>query len=215
MVESSQDVGVTGVNVTAPITDTGTPAEPSIGISDAANAAKGAVQLANDPGNSGDLTTDTANDVLIKSHDELNRRIGVAVGGVTSVGGDAPIQTTTAGSDVTVSIADATTAAPGAVQLQDAVDTSSTRAATLKQSTITQFPWTFLPLPSLVADGFKLSDLQPMVLHGKILVGSLDYNKANNSWSKSIDFTDYGIYFVRDGTVIKPRVEGDTLDQGR
>ena len=134
LVESSQDVGVTGVNVTAPITDTGTPAEPSIGISDATNAAKGAVQLANDPGNSGDLTTDTANDVLIKSHfDELNRRIGVAAGGgVTSVGGDAPIQTTTAGSDVTVSIADATTAAPGAVQLQDTVDTSSTRAATPK-----------------------------------------------------------------------------------
>ena len=40
------------------------------------------------------------------------------------------IQTTTAGSDVTVSIADATTAAPGAVQLQDTVDTTATRAAT-------------------------------------------------------------------------------------
>ena len=42
------DIGVESVSVTAPITDAGTAAEPNIGISDATNAAKGAVQLAED-----------------------------------------------------------------------------------------------------------------------------------------------------------------------
>ena len=42
-------IGLTSVSVTAPITDAGTAAEPNIGISDATNAAKGAVQLAIDP----------------------------------------------------------------------------------------------------------------------------------------------------------------------
>ena len=132
LVDSSQDVGVTGIVVTAPITDTGSASEPSIGITAATQDAAGSAVLANDPTNSGDLITDAATDVLIKSHfDELNRRIGVAAGGgVTSVGGDAPIQSSTSGSDVTISISDASTTAPGAVQLQDSIDTSTTRAVT-------------------------------------------------------------------------------------
>ena len=57
-------------------------------------------------------------------------------------------------------------------------------------------------------------DLQPDGATWEDTCGNVwTYNKANNSWSKSIDFNDYGISpFVRDGTVIKPRVEGDTLD---
>ena len=82
LVTSSQDVGVTSVSVTAPITDVGTAAEPSLGISDATNAAKGAVQLAQDPPNGGDLTSTNAEDVLIVSHfNELAGRITTAAGG--------------------------------------------------------------------------------------------------------------------------------------
>lgn len=57
-------------------------------------------------------------------------------------------------------------------------------------------------------------DLQPDGATWEDTCGNVwTYNKANNSWSKLIDFTDYGISpWVREGTVIKPRVEGDTLD---
>ena len=132
IIGSTSDIGVEDISVVAPIIDTGSPSSPEIGISAATNSAAGSCQLANDPGNAGELVTDSATDVLIKSHfDELDRRIGVATGGgLTGVTGTAPIEASTVGTAVTVSIADATTAAPGAVQLQDSVTNNATNAAT-------------------------------------------------------------------------------------
>jgi len=129
---STPDVGVTDVSVTAPITDTGTAAEPNIGISAATNAAPGSVQLADDAGSAGDLTTSNASDVLIKQHfDELNRRIGVAAGGgITGITGTAPITASLAGAEATIGITVATTAAQGSVQLQDNITNNATNAAT-------------------------------------------------------------------------------------
>ena len=132
IIGSTSDIGVEDISVVAPIIDTGTPASPEIGISAATNSAAGSCQLANDPGNAGELVTDNATDVLIKSHfDELDRRIGVATGGgITGVDGEAPISTAVNGTAVTVSIADATTADVGAVQLQDSITNNATMAAT-------------------------------------------------------------------------------------
>ena len=133
LVTSSQDVGVTSVSVTAPITDAGTAAEPSLGISDATNAAKGAVQLAQDPPNGGDLTSTNAEDVLIVSHfNELAGRITTAAGGgVQSVTGANGL-TATGTTDVTVSGIDAAVGTKGVVVLDNTVADVATTAATPK-----------------------------------------------------------------------------------
>ena len=83
LVSSSTDVGVTDVSVTAPITDTGTAAEPNIGISAATEDAPGSAQLAKDAyQGDGTINTDNASDVLIGAHfDELAGRITAAAGG--------------------------------------------------------------------------------------------------------------------------------------
>ena len=133
LVTTSQDVGVTSVSVTAPITDNGTPAEPSLGISDATNAAKGAVQLAQDPPNGGALTSTNAEDVLIVSHfNELAGRITTAAGGgVQSVTADNGL-TATGTSDVTVSGIDGAVGVKGVVVLDNTVADVATTAATPK-----------------------------------------------------------------------------------
>ena len=133
LVTSSTDVGVTSVSVTAPITDNGTPAEPSLGISDATNAAKGAVQLAQDPPNGGALTSTNAEDVLIVSHfNELAGRITTAAGGgVQSVTADNGL-TATGTSDVTVSGIDGAVGVKGVVVLDNTVADVATTAATPK-----------------------------------------------------------------------------------
>ena len=126
------DPGVTGVNVTAPITAGGTAAEPNIGIQTATNARRGSVQLAQDPPDgAGDLVTTNADDVLIAEHfNELAGRIVTAGGGgvQTITGGNAITATGTA--NVTVAAVNGTTAAVGVVQLQDNVDATDTTAAT-------------------------------------------------------------------------------------
>ena len=133
LVTSSTDVGVTSVSVTAPITDVGTPSEPSLGISDATNAAKGAVQLAQDPPNGGELTSTNAEDVLIVSHfNELAGRITTAAGGgVQSITGANGL-TATGTTDVNVSGIDAAVGTKGVVVLDNTVADVATTAATPK-----------------------------------------------------------------------------------
>ena len=134
LITSSQDVGVTDVSVTAPITDTGTAAQPNIGISPATNAAPGSVQLADDA-YQGDGTLNTTNDedVLIKAHfDELAGRITTASsGGVQSVVGDNGL-TASGTSTVTVSGIDAAVGTIGVVALSNTVADVATTAATPK-----------------------------------------------------------------------------------
>ena len=133
LVTSSTDVGVTSVSVAAPITDTGTAADPVIGISDATNAAKGSVQLAQDPPNGGDLTSTNAVDVLIVAHfNELSGRITTAAGGgVQSVTGANGL-TSTGTTDVTVSGIDGAVGTKGVVVLDNTVADVATTAATPK-----------------------------------------------------------------------------------
>ena len=95
LIQGTTDIGVEAISVTAPITDAGTPGEPNIGISDATNAAKGAVQLAKETYDvDGKLLTDNASDVLIQEHfDELASRITTAAGGgIQNVVGTAPLK---------------------------------------------------------------------------------------------------------------------------
>ena len=134
LVTQTQDVGVTDISVTAPITDTGTAAQPNIGISAATNAAQGAVQLADDT-YQGDGTLNTTNDedVLIKAHfDELAGRITTASsGGVQSVVGDNGL-TASGTTTVTVSGIDAAVGTIGVVALSNTVADVATTAATPK-----------------------------------------------------------------------------------
>ena len=134
LVSSSSDVGVTDISVSAPITDTGTAAEPVIGISAATNAAPGSVQLAKDAyEGDGTINTDNDADVLIGAHfDELAGRITAAAGGgVQSVVGDNGLSasgTTT----ITVSGIDAEVGTVGVVALSNTVADVATTAATPK-----------------------------------------------------------------------------------
>ena len=135
LIQGTSDIGVESVSVTAPITDAGTPGEPNIGISDATNAAKGAVQLAKETyDGDGKLVTDNSTDVLIQEHfDELAGRITTAAGGgIQTVVGTSPIESSiNAGGDTaTISIIDATTGQKGAAQLTDTVAVDSTLAVT-------------------------------------------------------------------------------------
>ena len=134
LVTSSSDVGVTDVSVTAPITDSGTTASPVIGISDATNVAKGAVQLAKGTyAGDGTINTDNPADVLIGEHfDELASRITAASGGgVQSVVGDNGL-TASGTTTVTVSGIDAAVGTKGVVVLSNTVANVATTAATPK-----------------------------------------------------------------------------------
>ncbi len=134
LVTSSSDVGVIDVSVIAPITDSGTAAEPVIGISDATNAAIGAVQLAKGTyEGDGTISTDNPSDVLIGEHfDELAGRITAASGGgVQSVIGDNGVSASGT-STVTVAGIDAEVGVKGVVVLSNAVADVATTAATPK-----------------------------------------------------------------------------------
>jgi len=134
LVTSSSDVGVTDVSVLAPIVDTGTAASPVIGISDATNAAKGAVQLAKGSfDGDGKIATDNATDVLVGEHfDELAGRITASSGGgVQSVVGDNGL-TASGTTTVTVSGIDAAVGTKGVVVLSNTVADVATTAATPK-----------------------------------------------------------------------------------
>jgi hypothetical protein len=123
--------GVQTVTGTAPITVTGDADDRIVGIDEATNAAFGSTRLAQDPPNSGELTSTADTDVLTVPHfNELAGRITIgAAGGVQSVSADNGL--TAAGTtDVTVSGVDATTAVKGVVQLTDTVAADSTLAVT-------------------------------------------------------------------------------------
>ena len=131
---STPDVGVTDVSVTAPITDTGTAAQPVIGISPATNAAFGSVQLAKDAyEGDGTISTDNPSDVLIGTHfDELAGRITAAsAGGVQSISGANGL-TASGTTTVTVSGIDAAVGTVGVTALSDTVAAVSNVAATPK-----------------------------------------------------------------------------------
>ena len=135
LVTSSQDVGVTDVSVTAPITDTGTAAEPVIGISPATNAAPGSVQLAKDAyEGDGTINTDNDADVLIGAHfDELAGRIQTAAGGgIQNVQGSNGLTASVTSGTATVSGIDAGVGVLGVVALSNTVADVATTAATPK-----------------------------------------------------------------------------------
>jgi hypothetical protein len=134
VITSSSDVGVTDVTVTAPIVDTGTAASPVIGISDATNTSKGAVQLAKGAYEAdGTINTDNAADVLVGEHfDELAGRITAASGGgVQSIVGDNGL-TASGTTTVTVSGIDSAVGTKGVVVLSNTVANIETTAATPK-----------------------------------------------------------------------------------
>ena len=135
LVQASQDVGVTDVSVTAPITDTGTAAEPNIGISAATNAAAGSAQLAKDAyQGDGTILTDNASDVLIGAHfDELAGRIQTAAGGgIQTVQGANGLTASVTSGTATVSGIDAEVGVLGVVALDNTVADVATTAATPK-----------------------------------------------------------------------------------
>lgn len=123
--------GVATVTGTAPITIGGDADDVIVGIDEATNAAYGSTRLAQDPPNSGELTSTADTDVLTVPHfNELAGRITVgAAGGVQSVSADNGL-TASGTTDVTISGIDATTAVKGVVQLTDTVATDSEKAVT-------------------------------------------------------------------------------------
>ena len=135
LVTSSQDVGVTDVNVTAPIVDTGTAAQPNIGISAATNAAPGSAQLAKTTSEGdGTINTDNASDVLIGAHfDELAGRIQTAAGGgIQNVQGANGLTASVTTGTATVSGIDAGVGTVGVTALSNTVADVATTAATPK-----------------------------------------------------------------------------------
>ena len=135
LVGSTQDVGVTDVSVTAPIVDTGTAAEPNIGISAATDSAPGSVQLAKDAyEGDGTINTDNVSDVLIGAHfDELAGRIQVAAGGgIQNVVGSNGLVAAVNVDTATVSGVDAAVGVVGVTALSNNVADVATTAATPK-----------------------------------------------------------------------------------
>ena len=132
----AQDVGVTEVDVTAPVTKSGTTANPNIGISELTDSATGVAMLAGSSyDGDGNLNITEAYEVLGKVHfDELNSRITTAAaGGIHTISATAPLTASVNSEGTTASIAieDASTAQKGAVQLTDTVNPmDSTQAPT-------------------------------------------------------------------------------------
>lgn len=126
--------GVASISVTAPITKTGGDDTPTIGISEATNAAFGSTRLAQDPPNGGDLTSTADTDVLSVPHfNELAGRIQTASGGgIQSVTGSNGITASETSGDVTVSGVDASLADKGVTQLTSSISASEALAVTPK-----------------------------------------------------------------------------------
>ena len=131
----AQDVGVTSVSVTAPLADNGTPSEPALSITDATNAATGAVQLAKDAYDGGGLLqTDNVTDVLVKAHfDELAGRVQTAAGGgVQSVTGANGLTASVTTGTATVTGIDAEVGVVGVTSLTNTIAEVENQAATPK-----------------------------------------------------------------------------------
>ena len=129
-------------------------ANPVVSATKATQAAYGSTLLAQDPPNSGDLTSTNLTDVLHVAHfNELSGRISTAAGGgVQSVAGTDPIEVAVSadGHDVTVSIKDSTTTQKGAVQLDSNVSvTDETQAVTGKGVADYAVPLNLTGLPAL------------------------------------------------------------------
>ena len=151
----SQDVGVTDISVTAPLADNGTPSQPALSVTDATNAAKGVVTLAEDAyDGDGKIQTDSMNDVLTGTHfDVLQGRITTAAGGgLQTIVGTDPIESSVngGGDTATVSIKDGTIAQKGAVTLDNTVaENVETTAATPKAVYDYAVPLNISSLPNL------------------------------------------------------------------
>ena len=129
----SQDVGVVSVDVTAPVTKTGTASAPNIGISELTDATTGVAMFAGTSyDGDGKLVVNEAYEVLGKVHfDELAGRITTAAaGGIQTIVGTDPIESSIngGGDTATVSIKDATIAQKGAVQLIETLNEEIGRA---------------------------------------------------------------------------------------
>ena len=150
----SQDVGVLDVAVTAPVTKTGTTANPNIGITELTDSATGVAMFAGTTyDGDGKLVTTEAYEVLGKVHfDELVGRITTAAGGgIQTVVGTDPIEASiNAGGDTaTLSIKDATIAQSGAVVLDNTIADVETTAATPKAVNDFAVPRDLSKLPDL------------------------------------------------------------------
>ena len=135
----AQDVGVTDISVTAPITDVGTYASPVIGISPLEEGVLGAASLApDDYDGDGKLNITEAHEVLGKVHfDELNSRISTAAaGGIHTIVGTDPIgaSTNAEGTTATITILDSSVGQKGAVQLTDTINITDETLATTGKS---------------------------------------------------------------------------------
>ena len=107
--------GVTAVTATAPIASSGG-ATPVISIAAATTSVVGAVQLSD--------STSTTSSVLAATPTAVKAAFDEGAAKVATVAGTAPISTS-GSTAITVSIADATTAVKGAVQLSDSTSTTS------------------------------------------------------------------------------------------
>ena len=148
----SQDVGVTDITVTLPLTNSGTAASPSLAIDDATNAAKGAVQIAKHAYDGGGLlSTDNTTDVLVKDHfDELAGRISVAAGGgIQSVQGANGLTASVTSGTATVSGIDAQVGVVGVTSLSNTIAEVENQAATPKAVHEYAVPLNISSLPNL------------------------------------------------------------------
>jgi len=107
--------GVTAVTATAPIASSGG-ATPVISIAAATTSVVGAVQLSD--------STSTTSSVLAATPTAVKAAFDEGAAKVATVAGTSPISTS-GSTAITVSIADATTAVKGAVQLSDSTSTTS------------------------------------------------------------------------------------------
>ena len=151
----SQDVGVLSVDVTAPVTKTGTESAVNIGISPLEVGVLGAASFApDDYDGDGKLNITEAYEVLGKVHfDELNSRITTAAaGGIHTIVGTAPIGSTTnaEGTTATITILDGTIAQKGAVQLIETLnEVDNTMACTGKAVASYAVPMDLSSLPNI------------------------------------------------------------------
>ena len=151
----AQDVGVISVDVTAPVTKTGTASAPNIGISPLGVGVLGAASFAPDDYDAdGELNITEAYEVLGKVHfDELNSRITTAAaGGIHTIVGTAPIgaSTNAEGTTATITISDGTIGQKGAVQLIETLnEADNTMACTGKAVADYAVPLDLTKLPEL------------------------------------------------------------------
>ena len=151
----SQDVGVVSVDVTEPVTKSGTASAVTIGISPLDVGVLGAASFApDDYDGDGNLNATEAYEVLGKVHfDALNGRITTAAaGGIHTIVGTAPIGATlnAEGTTATINILDGTIAQKGAVQLIETLnEVDNTMACTGKAVASYAVPMDLSSLPNL------------------------------------------------------------------